>query len=870
MTKFSFSGLETGERFVGKVTSEGESHDFGVAAWGQQNQSHAVSGPVGRPLPINDLPHVASMKPAGVPTSGRLVETRTGLALIGASQGASSGRMDVIDASPVIPPRTDDLSFDLTDHRAVPIPNRSVPGLPDRGWATSEHVYMLPVDQDGQLLPEPGANHRKVYMSHNGMNRAAVAADAGVSEGTISGAWLAARPAYGGSEAMALDRVLAQLLWTEITAGQVNSHWLLIERGGVYTSRFFFVSPLTNPWRDATGESPRNPMVITAYGTGPAPVFKSVGNSTIVSLNDSKGNVLVSGLELDGREHQSGGVQFSVFGAGTKRNLLLSDLRLRGCNITTSGGDYPAIQATGITVRNSAITDCWIPLERKYDSLSAATKSAVDGGTVTLEAAEWYHRPDPRQGLIAAATRGLCIDNVFFDQLGWHPSCPRDHDRTGPYMPPSVYHHCVYIQAGCEDVTVSGSVFMRAASFGLMVRSSGYVADCVFVGNNIGLNSLCNNYGPYKSTLKAQTDDDYHNTGYYTYARGLLITHAGAKKPMSAGAKASGMDISSAGTFEHGCIIAHMREAGFSAGFDLSPVSKKSPEFVNQHGFTDTAIYNWPTGEDWSAVGVDGLDQAAMNGATLQSFAGGAGDAAMDNLRSMVEAQGVEPVRDGLLSHFRTAFGRQPDQHPGSTQNLRFLPEPLADGVRWDTPENWSGGYLPQSGDSVDLGWAEVVFNRQTLVLPEVTSRGVLRCCGGRLTATSASLADVSVEMVGDLVIGAGTVAGNVTLAENGRITGGAIDLTGRTLTVRPRDWHGAPEIRGGTVNLGGCALVVDVAGWSGNSLTVPVAGLSGAVGGVSAMGLASDRDLIVTIGADRIDLTVTAAGAGTGQVVLA
>lgn len=75
-----------------------------------------------------------------------------------------------------------------------------------RGFASGEH-YWLPQDPlTGRFKPEPGRRHRRIYLSGSpqAMTRAMIATHAGVAETAVTGAWLEARPQYGGSEAMPL------------------------------------------------------------------------------------------------------------------------------------------------------------------------------------------------------------------------------------------------------------------------------------------------------------------------------------------------------------------------------------------------------------------------------------------------------------------------------------------------------------------------------------------------------------------------------------------------------------------------------------------------------------------------------------------
>src|SRR5690606_30982907 len=90
----------------------------------------------------------------------------------------------------------------------------------------------------------------------------------GISVGSVTAAWLAKHPEYGGSEGKALSTDLGIALWNELTKASSgpSSNWLLLERGYDYD----IDRPIA---RGAMGESALHPMVIGAYGEGDAPTL---------------------------------------------------------------------------------------------------------------------------------------------------------------------------------------------------------------------------------------------------------------------------------------------------------------------------------------------------------------------------------------------------------------------------------------------------------------------------------------------------------------------------------------------------------------------------------------------------------------------
>ncbi|MCU0854414.1 MAG: Ig-like domain-containing protein, partial [Rhodobacteraceae bacterium] len=80
------------------------------------------------------------------------------------------------------------------------------PGAQQAGWGLGDKQYMLATDANDELIVETGSNHRLVYVSGSdkALSRADIAALEGIDPSRINGAWLAANPKYGASEAMAL------------------------------------------------------------------------------------------------------------------------------------------------------------------------------------------------------------------------------------------------------------------------------------------------------------------------------------------------------------------------------------------------------------------------------------------------------------------------------------------------------------------------------------------------------------------------------------------------------------------------------------------------------------------------------------------
>ena len=135
------------------------------------------------------------------------------------------------------------------------------------------------------------------------------------------------------------------------------------------------------------------------------------------------------------------------------------------------------------------------------------------------------------------------------------------------------------------------------------------------------------------------------------------------------------------------------------------------------------------------------------------------------------------------MRFFQEGFGIAPDIRTEDGM-LRFIPNELGDGVRWDNRLNWSSDDLPGSvaGDSVDLGGNKVVYGGTTTIDElEFGPNGGLQLEHGKLTVTGGL--EVGAEGATLDVNGAGQIwtegaSGNGLLDID--VTGGRFANTGR------------------------------------------------------------------------------------------
>jgi hypothetical protein len=220
--------------------------------------------------------------------------------------------------------------------------------------------------------------------------------------------------------------------------------WIFFRRGDTF-------GPL-GQWKKS-GRSPREPMVLTAYGSGPRPTVGNistargavVGSVALVSLHLTAPNRDTTRPDFDKKNvDQRNGVDWSAGGDV----LYIEDCRIDWFlyNITILGQIQPII-------RRNVIADSWVLWTEKNKS----TKS---------------------QG-IYLSTKGdpyLLEENVL-DHNGWNDKhTPKD---SATFL----FSHNVYCAEGSGPGMVRGNIIARAASIGVQMRSGGEMRDNVFIDN---------------------------------------------------------------------------------------------------------------------------------------------------------------------------------------------------------------------------------------------------------------------------------------------------------------------------------------------------------------------------------------------------
>ena len=562
------------------------------------------------------------------------------------------------------------------------------------GWGTGDDAYMLETDAQGNLIVEHGDDHREVYISNSStaMSRADVAAHYNSLNGTsltvddISNRWLVEHPEYGGSKDLPLAEVTGAALWKKMLTDGTGSHWLLMERDYSYS--------LDLLPSHAEGESTLHPIYIGAWGEGEDPIHTEGMNE-----NHSQSEFVIQGIQFE--------ENLRLLGLD---NYILDDLVVSayGSDSTAIGiGSPNGNTSYGVTVRNTTI----------YDSYR---ENPATGG-------DWQIGADRIQGLFAGGTDGLLIEGVFVDHSGWGEGFDPNWDGSLPQTPSNQSHN-VYIAETSVDTTFRDSILMRGASYGLQMKAGGFIEDNVFIDNNGGFATW--------------------GIPNFTFATSNLVTSGGARASDQEGALTMGISAGGMMNTYLDNIVAHLADPDNPEEFASKDGNGRDPGGRDAF-FNNSIVYNWvaqnfgPDGLESNADrNLEGLDTSVLDQTTIQNFTAallGQSEATIDNLAQYL--RGIEPSTikseaTGILAYFQEAFGITPDGRV-EAETLRFVPDDLADGVRWDNRINWTTEDLPGTvvGDSVDLGGNWVVFATLTDTIDDLELGS-----GGRLTVTSGRL----------------------------------------------------------------------------------------------------------------------------------
>ena len=566
-----------------------------------------------------------------------------------------------------------------------------VEGTQQGGWGGGD-FYMLQTDAHDRITVEHGENHRKVYVSGgpDALSLADIAAIEGVSVDQVNRKFFVAHPEYGTTPDMAVAEDAASFLWNEVSGREAGptSNWLLFERGYTYSS--LSLNPNT-----IAGESELHPVYIGAYGSGEAPIIDA--DTRIISQGTK--NVVIQDL------HFTGG-----FTAMQGENILFD-------NVTVTDDVFNMQNIQSLTLRNSSILD-------------VARDEPVDDSGI------WAPHANRISGLFLKNSTGVLLENSLYDHSGWADGYREDLSASGS-QPPSKYSHNLYLQDDNLDVTVRDNIIMRAAGDGLQLRSGGFIEDNLILDNNGG-----GFFG--KGGAEA--------AGNYTLFTSNVVTSAGHRNADD------GISVLSGGWRSQGNlptlldnIIAHLADPNNPD--ELAQKTVTHWGLANAEGtgplFDNTIVYNWEgakAAEGLNDRNLGSLDTSVLDQTTIQLFAAqllGKTDATIADLADYLRAQAAGQLdkvvdADLIIAFFREGFGLETDLR-AEAATLRFIPNELGDGVRWDNRLNWSTGDLPgtQDGDSVDLGGNLVYYGGTTVLSAlDFSDKSILNVTHGFISIT--------------------------------------------------------------------------------------------------------------------------------------
>ncbi|WP_425093866.1 right-handed parallel beta-helix repeat-containing protein [Tropicimonas sp. S265A] len=571
----------------------------------------------------------------------------------------------------------------------------AVEGPVEGGWGQG-NFYMLETDANDNLIVEHGDNHRDVYVSGDdtALSLQEIADIEGLSVDKITGRWLSNHPEYGSSPETALADDAGSRLWKTLSQDSYKepaSHWLHLEKGYDYD-----MGGLLH--KGMYGESELHPLHITAYGTGDKPVITSDFGIT----GEGVTNVVVSDITFT-----KGGF------LNPGRNLIME-------NVTSTGdAEFAILQSDGFTLRNSEIYD--IHHEAPMDPNA------------------WNESKDRVSGIyVGRGTSGVLMENNLFDRNGWEEGYYSGTDPNSPQAP-SIYNHNVYIASSVSDLTFRDSISMRGASFGAQFRGGAVVENNVFLDNNAAV-----------FVGGGKNNDDELKGNYSIYSENIVTSAAHRDYGVLKGQVAGGMASYAPMTTLVDNIVTHMADPNNPEEQAEKGLSNFALRAEEDAYYDDTIVHNWggskEGGDKWDA-NTEGLDPNVLDATTIQIFAAqllGDPDATIDDLAMYLRDSAEDEVFNGvsdaelISDFFRAGFGLDIEDRV-IAETLRFVPDDMGDGMRWDNTMNWSTDDLPgtATGDSVDLAGNTVIYGgTNTIKDLDLGDGGELRIGYGRLNVT--------------------------------------------------------------------------------------------------------------------------------------
>jgi len=404
--------------------------------------------------------------------------------------------------------------------------------------------------------------------------------------------------------------------------------WLLLNRGDSWSGEGL------GSW-SKSGRSAEEPMLISAYGTGPRPLIMTGVYNGFYTQKGGVNNLDIIGIHLyaDTRDPASpsyvgpdGGIGIRWLVGST--NLLIEDCAIDSymTNISISADLGPI---SNVAIRRSIITDA-------------------------------YSTTGHSQGAIFAGINGLTIEGNVFDHNGWNEQIPE--------AEPTIFNHNIYINSDNENVVVKDNIIANASSHGLQARSGGQISGNVFINNPIGLDfGIVNGSPETPGGVGGFVKDNifYGSRDINGLARGTAI---GVGNIMPGGTTISGnIMIGDASSLSPAIQLAEGKYAGLPSG----------TVGINDLTIENNVVYNWasPLWVDTRMI-PGGIGPFALNNLTVRN-----NDFQKSFGNNIVVLGGLfDPVQEHFSGN--RYFATQPGAYPFS---VNF--EPLTDSAWKDLVE---------------------------------------------------------------------------------------------------------------------------------------------------------------------------------------
>ncbi|SEU03473.1 hypothetical protein [Paracoccus homiensis] len=631
--------------------------------------------------------------------------------------------------------RPGNLTFDIPGGRVGVVDVR--PQQQRDGWGNGDH-YWLETDEQGRFIIEPGRRHRKFYVSESSaaMTKAQVAADAGVSESTVTEEWMLTHLEYA-SEAKPIRLSFAtelayKLYWVLqphfIATPLGRSDWWLYERGYEYEGIAGQDGTSLAQSLNILGESSIHPILHGAWGTGPKPHFRRA-----IAFRSRGPQYLIA------RDLHSHG---SIMRDG--RMVAVENCEWHG----PDGGDQEMTRNYLCTLKDTDLAFPWRTAHVNQDPNNTTT---------------WDASNNRGGGVYSAEAMGLLLHGNTVYHSGWADGYRYDMSLEGP-QPPSQYSHGFYIADNDRHLTARYNILTENSSFGGMYRCGGFVHDNLYIDNNIP----CTDLG-----------SDYKGRGFigqYSLHLDNLATSSAYKRVAAKigaynwGFRFEGKQISRVGN-----IICHLSDPNDPADIAAKPEKNYGVLYPGEpeHYYDDTIEYRWGVNNR----NIEGKDTAVLDQTTIQNYARdelGLNPPTIREFSLYCLGRDTQAIAQDVNRYFKQGFGVYAAPRSASA-SVTFRPDDRGEGFRWDNRLNWTTTDLPgvEYRDSVDLDGQYVKFGTIKAHVTNITGMTErLQVTSGHLTTDNIN-GPVEVAICGQLHVGGGNI--------NALVRGGRLAFTGST-----------------------------------------------------------------------------------------